>query len=221
MNTPTLHDGFQRRVDAALRRVNTSIPAKVLSYDRARQSIEAQPLVRVAYTDESGVRRVERLPAVTNVPIAFQGAGAYSSTFPLAKGDTVLLLFSQASLDKWCTRGGDVDPIDDRRFDLSDAIALPGLRAFPDALGDDATADDAWVMAGPEIRIGGASGTEPTLMAEAFKSAISTMIAAIASAVGGISGSGPQTAAGAAITTAKNTFLTAMDGAMTTIAKVK
>lgn len=225
MNAPTMSEVLRRAVDARLESVNTAIPARVESYDRATQTISAQPLVRAIYFDESGARQSERLPMVTRVPVVFQGAGDYASTFPLAKGDTVLLVFAQASIDKWLARGGDVDPLDDRRFDLSDAIAIPGLRSRPSSLDSSATASDAWVISGPEIRIGGSSGTEPTFKADAFMTALDTLISAIASAVSGIvasSGGSPVgAAAGTAITAAKATFDTAAAAAKTSIARVK
>ena len=56
----------------------------------------------------------------------FPGAGGYRITFPVAEGDTGLLLFAESSLDKWLVSGGTVDPEDDRRHDLTDAVFLPG-----------------------------------------------------------------------------------------------
>ena len=43
--------------------------------------------------------------------------------------DVVLLVFCSASLDKWLDRGGEVDPLSDRRHALSDAIAFTGLQS--------------------------------------------------------------------------------------------
>ncbi len=219
MNTPTIADALTRAVDAALRRVNTMIPARVEDYNAAKQSITAQPLIPVAYLDEEGVRQTEVLAAVTDVPVlCYGGAGAIVA--PLVKGDTVLLCFAQASIDKWLSQGGAGDPIFDRRFDLSDAMAIPGLRPFSRPLGADAYHADDMVISGG-LRLGGSSGVEPTLMANAFKSALDTLITAIAGAVGSSGTPGSATTAQGTIETAKGVFDTAMDAAMTSLVKVK
>src|SRR5690606_33082216 len=62
------------------------------------------------------------------------GSGGFRVTFPVDAGDEVLLIFSESALDAWLTYGGEVDPVDDRRFSLSDAIAIPGLRNFSNPL---------------------------------------------------------------------------------------
>jgi hypothetical protein len=86
------------------------------------------------------------------------GAGAYKITFPVAAGDIVLLCFAQTSLDNWLQLGGVVDPQDSRKFDLSDAIAIPGLLSFNQATSQ--VADGALVIAAPEVRIGSSAATE-------------------------------------------------------------
>lgn len=53
---------------------------------------------------------------------------------PVAVGDTGLLIFSDRSLDVWLATGGIVDPGDDRRHALSDAVFVPGLRPFSSPL---------------------------------------------------------------------------------------
>lgn len=161
--TPSLVDAVRRAARAELTDVNVAIPARVESYDPTTQRCSAQPLIRRAYADESGERVAERLPVVNEVPVVFPGAGSYSITWPLAKGDTVLLIFSQASIDKWLSRGDDVDPLDDRRHSLNDAVAIPGLRhrAEPsNGGGGGAAAPAAMVFTADEIRLGSTAASD-------------------------------------------------------------
>lgn len=154
MNTPTLAEVIAGAVGARLAELNVAIPASVQSYDRATQKASVKPLIRSVLTDSDGTRVAEGRPIINDVPVVFPGAGAYSITFPLAAGDTVLLVFSQASLDKWLSSGGEVDPLDPRRFALSDAIAIPGLRPFSAPV--EGTDDTAMVIqSGGEIHAGG------------------------------------------------------------------
>jgi hypothetical protein len=135
-STPTFHETVLALVDESLGQVCTGMPARVESYDPTTQRCSVQPLVQRVYDDASGNRVAERHPVVSDVPVCFPGAGSWRLTFPIASGDTVWLMFSQASLDLWLQRGGEVDPEDPRRHHLSDAVAYPGLRPFSHALGD-------------------------------------------------------------------------------------
>ena len=75
------------------------------------------------------------MPVIPCVPVVFPAAGGFSVTFPVNVGDTVLLVFASQSLDNWLfSDGHDTDPDDPRRHGLTDAIALPGLRPFTQAL---------------------------------------------------------------------------------------
>ncbi len=154
-NTPALPRVLDAAVSNRIRALHVAMPAKVLSYDSSTQKISAQPLIQRGYRDESGERQTEDLPVINNVPVCFPGAGAISITWPIAAGDTVLLVFSDFSLDRWLERGGVVDPGDDRAHTLTDAIAIPGLRDF--AHPADGVHATALVIDAPLIHAGGTS----------------------------------------------------------------
>ena len=120
--TPTFFEAIQSVIDLALDDVNVSIPAEVTAYDETTQKATVQPLIKRAVVDAEGKRVVSRRPAIVNVPIVFPGGGGARLTFPILKGDTVMLLFSHASLDAWLSQGREIDPGDERRHSISDAI---------------------------------------------------------------------------------------------------
>lgn len=128
--SPTLANVLKRALDSRLYGMRVSIPARVERYDAAKRSVDVKPLVRdtvnVGTEDEQSVS----VPVISNVPVVFPGAGGFGVTFPIARGDTVLLVFADRSLDKWLSSGGEVDPVDVRSHHLSDAIAIPGLHSF-------------------------------------------------------------------------------------------
>lgn len=187
--TPTLADAVRRAAQAELADVNVAIPARVESYDPTTQRCSAQPLIRRAYRDEAGERVGDasaRLPVINDVPVVFPGAGSYSITWPVAKGDTVLLIFSQASIDKWLSGGGgsgggDIDPLDDRRHSLNDAIAIPGLRHRAEPTGGGgggSAAPAAMVITAEDIRLGSAAATERPALASDLEELRSTIAGA-------------------------------------------
>lgn len=147
--TPTLAEVLNRALAAQAADLHVSIPAVVRRVDLAKGLIDAQPLVKERL-DVGEAEEAVSVEVIANVPIVWPGAGGMRITFPLAVGDTVLLVFSDRSLDLWLEKGGEVDPADGRRHALSDAIALPGLRSFKDAwAGADASDMTIGAQGGP------------------------------------------------------------------------
>lgn len=105
---------------------HVALPGKVVKYDATKQKADIKPLIKKQYRDG----KIDPLSVIPNVPVIFPRSGNAFLTFPVAKGDGVLIVFSERSLDKWLSIGGDVSPEDRRKHDLSDAIAIPGLRPF-------------------------------------------------------------------------------------------
>lgn len=123
--TPTLEQVIKDAIEGRLVDVNTAMPARVKKVDIAKQIVDVEPCLMRKYSDGA----VVPLPVITNVPLVFQRTATGGLFFPIKAGDYVLLVFSQRSIDIWEEKGGIVDPKDPRKFNLSDAIAVPGL--FP------------------------------------------------------------------------------------------
>lgn len=109
--------------------VNTSMPAKVTGVDRlgTDQTIDVMPMINDSFNDGTNVE----FPPIYDVPLIFPSAGGGLLSFPIAVGDTVLLIFSQKSLDEWMESRSfgntGFTPADKRRYALNDAIAVAGL----------------------------------------------------------------------------------------------
>jgi phage baseplate assembly protein gpV len=102
------------------------MPAKILEYDYTKQKAKVQPALNQKYNDGE----VIELPAIYNVPVIHPASGGASITFPVNVNDTVLLVFSEKSLEEWLSNGEQVTPDDPRQNNLTDAIALLGLNPF-------------------------------------------------------------------------------------------
>lgn len=209
--TPTMAQAVAAILAQRLQEMHTALPGEVQSYDADKQTANVQPLVRVPVEQEDGSTVTEALPICANVPVIFPGAGGMRLTFPLKKGDGVLLVFAEAHLDAWQAKGGLQDPPLRRRFHVADAVAIPGLH--PDtSKWTGASTSDATLGAdgGPqvvfktgEIHLGGSStdpATEPVLLGltatNALQQFTTTTGTAIASAATALA------AAGVAITAA-------------------
>jgi len=110
--------------------VHTALPAEVSKYDSSGPRVEVKPMIKRVYKNNT----ILDLPVIVSVPVLFFRTARFKFTFPLEKGDGVLLVFAERSLETWLSRGEAVAPQDPRKFDLSDAIAIPGLWAFDKGL---------------------------------------------------------------------------------------
>lgn len=127
----SLPNVIKMAIENRLAGVHVSLPAKIESYDPATQKANIKPLIKREYQD--GTK--ESLPVINNVPVIWPGMTTGILSFPVKAGDTVLAVFSERSLDVWLSKGGEVEPNDRRKHDISDAIAIPGLFSFADVPG--------------------------------------------------------------------------------------
>lgn len=166
--------------------MHTAMPGRITAVYDDGARVDVQPALKRTRMDELGADVVEAMPVIPGVPVVHPSAGGFALTFPVAVGDTVLLVFAEGSIDRWKARGGVLDPGDPRRHDLSDAVAIVGLRPFADAV----TAPDDRVTLGAEsgmqvhvtstqVLLGGAAATDYA----ALKSDLAALKAAINAAV--------------------------------------
>lgn len=106
-------------------RIRCAIPAIIQSYDPGTNTVEAQPAIRERLVLEDGSIQYLNLPLLINVPVAFPSSGSAHITFPIGKGDECLIIFSDLAIDNFWTSGSVQNPIEVRRHDLSDGIAIP------------------------------------------------------------------------------------------------
>jgi len=126
---PTFSSVIQAHIEQRLCDLHVALPASIVTYDRAQQKASVQPLLKRQRSDGTLIT----WPIVNNVPVMFPRSGKFSLTFELVKDDSGLIVISERSLDKWLSSGGLVDPADFRKFDISDAVFIPGLFAFNDS----------------------------------------------------------------------------------------
>lgn len=120
------------QMDAALKNLHTSIPGIIISFDPDNQSASVQPAIRRIFTEAGAVN----LPPCVDVPVQFPSGGNFVLTFPVTTGDECILLFSERAIDFWWVNGGVQLPAEYRLHDLSDAMAIVGLRSNPRKLAD-------------------------------------------------------------------------------------
>lgn len=116
-------------IDYALDNTNTAIPGTVERYDPVTQTADIRVTITDRYAvDGSTEPRTQRMPVLPGVPVVFPRGGGWSISWPLTRGDNVLLVFAQRSVAEWFNTDGtvDVSPRDLRAHSISDAFAIPG-----------------------------------------------------------------------------------------------
>jgi len=128
--TPELSEIIEQAIESRLFDMHTGLPAKVNSFNASKQTCSVVPLLKRVFLDENNEELVQEMPTIENVPIVYPAGGGWAITWPLQKDDIVYLTFAERSLDRWLEqpKGSFVDPIQARKFDLSDAVCIPGFR---------------------------------------------------------------------------------------------
>lgn len=118
-------------INTYLKDVHTMLPGQIINFDPVEQLADIQPQLK---RNVDG--KLINLPVLSKVPIRFLKSGDFTITFPLKEGDEVSLYFIERSIDNWLEEGGIQSPNDYRKFDLSDAYAVPVLYSQKQKIAD-------------------------------------------------------------------------------------
>ena len=122
---------YENLINEAMFRTRCCIPCIVQSYNSANNTVECQPAVRERIINEDGTIQYIQLPLLINVPVVFPGSANFEIKFPLSKNDECLVFFSDLSIDNFWQKGSVQNPVEVRRHDLSDGMAIPCRMSLP------------------------------------------------------------------------------------------
>ena len=141
-------DIFRNVFNSMISSMHTCMPAIITSFNPKECKASIQPSLNRAYLSGEIA-----YPIIENVPVIFPRAGEFFLTYPLANGDPCLVIFSERSLDLWKSVGGQLTPDDPRKFDLSDAIVIPGLYSFNEKIEGLSGNDVVFAFKGSKVTI--------------------------------------------------------------------
>ena len=129
-------------VTELLRGVHTAIPGKIVRYYPDKCEAEILPYGKFRKPDGEFLD----YPQMNHVPILFpQSRGQdFAVVYPVNPGDECLILAQEQTLDVWRGAGSSSD--NDLRFDLTNAVAIMGMFAKPQALALEAQNDDKLII---------------------------------------------------------------------------
>lgn len=121
---PTDAELIRTALDSRLLSLHTSMPGRVVAYNPLLKTADVLPVIKRAVPTSDDDIAHEELPVIHNVPVEWPGGGGFAMQFPVAPGDHVWIIFSEAATAQWRLTGQVSEPGDLRRHDLSYAMAL-------------------------------------------------------------------------------------------------
>lgn len=135
---PDLIEVIRTAMDVLKNEMFVALPGKVEKYNATLQKADVKPLIKRPFVNDDGTEGLDELAVLPDVPVVFPRGGGYFLSLPLQAGDNVLLVFNDVSIDLFTASSGavDIDPVDLRAHDISDAVAIPGFFSFPRSIKD-------------------------------------------------------------------------------------
>lgn len=208
---PALETVLELLAEQAVYRLRTHLPGMITSYDEVKQRASVRCLVRDGEIDELNNRIAVGIPEINDAIVMFVGAKNGRWTYPVSKGDTCLVSFCSSSMELWRQRGGEVDPGDDRRHDISDAVVIVGLHDFlhvPTTAPLDAVVLHSLIT----IKLGGPTAAQSVPRGNALQAAINTVVDAFEAAIATVIAAPAAATLAAAVAAFKATWATTLSG---------
>lgn len=156
LRTPSLVNVLEAFVGQALEDVFVALPGIVESYDSETQTASVKPALKRPYTNIDGTEGADDLAIINDVPVLHWRGGGIFMSFPIEKGDMVLLVFCDNEIDEYVVSGGTgpVEPVSLRSHDISDAVAIPGFFTQVKKLKESLANDGIFGREkGPQVRV--------------------------------------------------------------------
>jgi len=107
----------------------------IQSFDTATQLASVKISIKqVVSIDENEVRTVKDYPVLLEVPVITLFGGVDFLSMPIQSGDNCLLFFNDRQIDNWLVSGDGLAPSVSRAHDISDAIAIVGVRPLTNSI---------------------------------------------------------------------------------------
>jgi hypothetical protein len=113
-------------IDSVLRSIHTMLPGEVQSYDESKRKVSVKPQIKLRTKKET----LLTIPPIDNVPVHFMGSENFVLKFPLKKGSKGIILFAEEGIGAWLKGRTDVAADNLAKFNLTDAVFIPGLFPF-------------------------------------------------------------------------------------------
>lgn len=120
-NSGSMAGLFREVLGKFVQGMDDMLPARVISYDRASNRAQVQPMVMMVTTDD---QRIERAP-VASVPVFQIGGGGFLLSFNLKAGDLGWIKANDRDISLFLQSGALSSPNTLRKHSFQDAVFFP------------------------------------------------------------------------------------------------
>lgn len=151
-----LTDLLEQLLVLTLQAMAGPVYGKVDVYNSVKNRVSITPLVPLLVAGE-----IVTSPKLPEVPVAWPTLGSMSLKFPLLPGSKMLLTPLGHDHSSWLVSGTEgLAPLNERRFSLSDLVAVP-LTPSPLSTPPGPTSyDDAWAVLFGKLKVGSSAATK-------------------------------------------------------------
>ena len=113
---------LDKSIQSNINNVHTALPGKITAIDIAKACVSVQPYGKFL----ANLGKKMTYPVLTEVPLVFPMSTSVQAgiAFPVSVGDDCLVIISEVELDEFLSGSESEGSL---KFDLSSAIAIPGL----------------------------------------------------------------------------------------------
>lgn len=127
-NNKTIFDLFEQFSEVLMESINCMKIGTIQSFDALTQTATVEIAAKRTKLTNDDVSELQEYPLLVDVPVVFLSGGSAHLTFPVAQGDSCIVIFNDFEKIKWFTTGTIQPTITERKHDISDGVAIVGLR---------------------------------------------------------------------------------------------
>lgn len=124
---PAIDDVFEDSKKDIFNTFNCHRIGRIESFDETSQTAKIKIVDKRILTSEEG-EELKEYSLLLDCPVFIPKGSNGGFTYPIIIGDTCLVLFNDRDIDNWFEDGNIQKPNTDRAHDLSDGIAIVGIR---------------------------------------------------------------------------------------------
>ena len=127
LQTKSLYEMMEQFLKIVFETMNCCKIGKVIAVDSVNQTVDCEIMTKETIPQKGG-ERIVSYPEILKVPFVVIGGGNSYISFPISVGDEALIIFNDFDYTRWQETGEAHPALFRRHHDLSDGIALIGLR---------------------------------------------------------------------------------------------
>lgn len=127
LQTKGLYEMMEQFLKIVFETMNCCKIGKVIAVDTAQQTVDCEIMTKDTVPQKGG-EKIVSYPELDNIPFIVIGGGNSYISFPVSVGDEALIIFNDFDYTRWQETGEAQPSLFRRHHDLSDGIAIIGLR---------------------------------------------------------------------------------------------